>query len=87
VVKREASLHTALRQTDSEEESKSYEVHAAHKYVFVVIRDAFKEARRQLQDYTRRVRGQTKIHMPQASGRQRSEWGIQSSENRRESDV
>jgi cold shock CspA family protein/ribosome-associated translation inhibitor RaiA len=69
VVKREASLHTALRQTDSEEESKSYEVHAAHKDVFVVIRDAFKEARRQLQDYARRVRGQTKIHIPQPSGR------------------
>jgi cold shock CspA family protein/ribosome-associated translation inhibitor RaiA len=69
VVKREASLHAALRQTDSEEESKSYEAHAAHKDVFVVIRDAFKEARRQLQDYARRVRGQTKIHVPQPSGR------------------
>lgn len=69
VVKREASLHTALRQTDSEEESKSYEVDAAHKDVFVVIRDAFKEARRQLQDYARRMRGQTKIHIPQPSGR------------------
>lgn len=69
VVKREPSLHTTLRQSDSEEESKSYEVDAAHKDVFVVIRDAFKEARRQLQDYARRVRGQTKIHVPQPSGR------------------
>jgi len=69
VVKREPSLHAALRQVDSEEESKSYEAHAAHKDVFVVIRDAFKEARRQLQDFARRERGQTKLHLPQASGR------------------
>jgi len=68
VVKREPSLHAALRQVDSEEESKSYEAHAAHKDVFVVIRDAFKEARRQLQDFARRERGQTKLHVPQASG-------------------
>ncbi|HKZ80983.1 MAG TPA: HPF/RaiA family ribosome-associated protein, partial [Pyrinomonadaceae bacterium] len=59
VVKREPSLHAALRQVDSEEESKSYEAHAAHKDVFVVIRDAFKEARRQLQDFARRELGQT----------------------------
>jgi len=69
VVKREPSLHAALRQRDSEEESKSYEAHTAHKDVFVVIRDAFKEARRQLQDYARRMRGQTKAHIPQPSGR------------------
>ena len=69
VVKREPSLHAALRQVDSEEESKSYEAHAAHKDVFVVIRDAFKEARRQLQDFARRERGQTKLHLAQASGR------------------
>ena len=69
VVKREPSLQTGLRQVDTEKQSKSYEVHPAHKDVFVVIRDAFKEARRQLQDYARRVRGQTKAHVPQASGR------------------
>jgi cold shock CspA family protein len=34
-----------------------------------VIRDAFKEARRQLQDYARRVRGQVKIHGEQTTGR------------------
>jgi cold shock CspA family protein/ribosome-associated translation inhibitor RaiA len=69
VVKREPSPHASLRQSDSEKESKSYEAHAAHKDVFVVIRDAFKEARRQLQDYARRTRGQTKAHVPQPSGR------------------
>ena len=69
VVKREPSLQAGLRQIDSEKQSKSYEAHAAHKDVFVVIRDAFKEARRQLQDYARLVRGQTKAHIPQPSGR------------------
>ena len=69
IVKREPSLQTSLRQVDTEKQSKSYEAHAAHKDVFVVIRDAFKEARRQLQDYARRMRGQTKVHVPQPSGR------------------
>jgi len=69
VVKREPSLQTGLRQVDTEKQSKSYEAHPAHKDVFVVIRDAFKEARRQLQDYARRVRGQTKAHVSEPSGR------------------
>lgn len=69
VVKKEPSLHATLRQTDSDKESKSYEAHAAHKDVFVVIRDAFKEARRQLQDYASRTRGQIKTHVPQPAGR------------------
>jgi cold shock CspA family protein/ribosome-associated translation inhibitor RaiA len=69
VVKREPSLQASLRQVDTEKQSKSYEAHAAHKDVFVVIRDAFKEARRQLQDYARRMRGQTKAHVSQPSGR------------------
>lgn len=69
VVKTEASLHASLRKSDAEKQVKSYEAHAAHKDVFVVIRDAFKEARRQLQDYARRMRGQTKVHVEQPSGR------------------
>jgi len=69
VVKREPSLQAHLLQIESEKQLKSYEAHAAHKDVFVVIRDAFKEARRQLQDYAHRVRGQTKTHIPQPTGR------------------
>ena len=69
VVKREPSLHASLRKSDAEKQLKSYEAHAAHTDVFVVIRDVFKEARRQLQDYARRIRGQTKTHLPQPSGR------------------
>ena len=69
VVKKEPSLQASLRQVDHEKQTKSWEAHAAHKDVFVVIRDAFKEARRQLQDYSQRARGQTKAHIPQPSGR------------------
>ncbi len=69
VVKREPSLRTALRQADSEKQSKSYEPRAAHKDIFVVIRDAFKEARRQLQDFARRERGDTKLHAPPPTAR------------------
>lgn len=69
VVKKKPSLHASLRQREAEKQLKSYEVQAEHKDVFVVIGDAFKEARRQLQDYARRTRGQTKTHAPQPSGR------------------
>jgi cold shock CspA family protein/ribosome-associated translation inhibitor RaiA len=69
VIKHEPSLQATLRRVDAEKRSKSSEAHAAHKDVYVVIRDAFKEARRQLQDYARRTRGQTKIHEPMPAGR------------------
>lgn len=36
--------------------------HQAHEELSVAIRDAFKAARRQLQDYTREIRGETKHH-------------------------
>src|SRR5512134_608722 len=58
VIKKAPSLHASLRQSDAEKQAKSHEANVAHKDAFVVIRDAFKEARRQLQDYARRTRGQ-----------------------------
>lgn len=68
VVRHEPSLEASLRRVDAGKRSKSAEAHAAHKDLYVVIRDAFKEARRQLQDYARRARQQTKRHesMPAA---------------------
>ena len=69
VVKHEASLQASLRRAEVEKRSKGSEAHAAHKDVYVVIRDAFKEARRQLQDFARKQHGQTKLHVPQTSGR------------------
>jgi hypothetical protein len=38
------------------------EANPQHKDVDVVIRDAFEAARRRLQDYARRQRGQVKVH-------------------------
>jgi len=43
--------------------------HHAHEDVRVAVRDAFDATRRQLEDYVRRFRGQTKIHEPQDTGR------------------
>jgi cold shock CspA family protein/ribosome-associated translation inhibitor RaiA len=62
VVKHEPSLHASLQQVESERTRKRSEAHAAHKDIYVVIRDAFKEARRRLQDYAQRERRQTKLH-------------------------
>jgi len=45
------------------------ELDHAHEDVYVAIRDAFKAARRQLQDHVRRQRGETKIHEVPAHGR------------------
>lgn len=42
--------------------------HHAHEDVNVAIRDAFKAARRQLEDYVREIRGQTKHHEQPAHG-------------------
>ena len=42
--------------------------HHAHEDLHVAIRDAFDAARRQLQDYTREMRGDTKQHAPPAIG-------------------
>lgn len=69
VVKKKPSLHSTLRHVDTEKRSKRYEAQAAHKDVYVVIRDAFADARRQLQDYVRRVRRQVKAHVPKATAR------------------
>lgn len=40
----------------------------AHEDAYVAIRDAFDAARRQLEDYVRRRRGNTKLHEPPAHG-------------------
>jgi len=38
--------------------------HTAHEDVYVAVRDAFRAARRQLEDYARRRRGDVKAHQP-----------------------
>jgi ribosome-associated translation inhibitor RaiA/cold shock CspA family protein len=51
--------------TESHEPSK----HAAHKDIYVAIRDAFDSARRKLQDYARKRRGEVKVHESAALAR------------------
>jgi cold shock CspA family protein/ribosome-associated translation inhibitor RaiA len=43
--------------------------HHAHEDVLVAVRDAFDAARRQLEDYARRLRADTKTHEPPLHGR------------------
>ena len=62
VVRNEPSLHGAVQRSDELEWAKHLEANPQHKDVYVAIRDAFKAARRQLQDYARRQRGQVKVH-------------------------
>lgn len=46
--------------------------HAAHKDVYVAIRDAFDAARRQLEDFVRERSGNVKFHKPTSAGRVRA---------------
>ncbi len=39
--------------------------HHAHEDIHVAVRDAFDAARRQLEDYARRTRGEVKRHVPE----------------------
>lgn len=64
VVRHEPSLHNAVQRGVAGEWEKHLEAHPQSKDINVVIRDAFKSARRQLQDYARRQRGQVKVHHP-----------------------
>jgi cold shock CspA family protein len=64
VVNHEPSLRGSVRQTETEKRKKEQEVAAPHKDISVVIRDAFKAARRQLQDYARKRSGAVKHHEP-----------------------
>lgn len=62
VVNHEPTLHSSLRRTESEEQAKGQELSAPHKDVYVTIRDAFKVARRKLQEYSHRRNGVVKHH-------------------------
>lgn len=62
VVNHEPSARAALSQEDEAALKKHLEIHPEHKDVYVAIRDAFGGARRQLQDYAKRLRGEVKTH-------------------------
>lgn len=58
VVSHEPSPHAALSHDDKAALKKHVELRPEHKDVYVAIRDAFSSARRQLQDYVKRLRGE-----------------------------
>lgn len=62
VAKHEPSRYAALRDFEIEKHRKDQELTAPHKDVYVAIRDAFKSARRQLQEFVREQRGDVKRH-------------------------
>jgi cold shock CspA family protein/ribosome-associated translation inhibitor RaiA len=62
VVNHEPTLHGTIQKIEEEERTKEREVLAPHKDIFVAIRDAFKAARRRLQDFARKQGGVVKHH-------------------------
>ena len=62
VVRHEPSLHSTVQRRGQQEWKKHLEASPQYKEIGVAIRDAFKAARRRLQDYARRQRGQVKVH-------------------------
>jgi len=66
VVNHEPTLHSSLQRLDGEEHAKGKELSAPHKDVYVAIRDAFKVARRKLQEYSCRQNGAVKHHKTHA---------------------
>lgn len=61
VIKNEPSLH-ALIPEGEQKRAKRQEANAPHKHMELAIRDAFRAACRQLEDYARRQRGDIKAH-------------------------
>jgi ribosome-associated translation inhibitor RaiA len=62
IVSHEPSPHAHLSREEEAAISKHTEVHPEHKDLYVAVRDAFVVARRQLQDYIKRLRGEVKTH-------------------------
>jgi ribosome-associated translation inhibitor RaiA len=62
VVSHEPTAHGVLSHDEPAALWKHIEIHPEHKDVYVAIRDAFMSARRQLQDYASRLRGEVKHH-------------------------
>lgn len=61
VVKSEPALHSSVPE-GTRKTTKQLEVDTPHKWIEVAIRDAFRSARRQLEDYARQQRGDVKSH-------------------------
>jgi ribosome-associated translation inhibitor RaiA len=62
VVSHDPTLHATLKHLRGEATYKAEDIEGAHKDALVAIHDAFDVARRRLEDYARRQRGDVKIH-------------------------
>jgi ribosome-associated translation inhibitor RaiA len=66
VVNHEPTLHSSIQRMGAEALSKVGELSAPHKDVYIAIREAFKTARRKLQEYAQRRHGEVKHHETRA---------------------
>src|SRR5271165_523556 len=62
VVEHNPTLHTDLQELEAMRETKQFEPNRERRDVHRAIHEAFREMRRQLKDYARRMRGETKQH-------------------------
>jgi cold shock CspA family protein len=69
VVRREPTLYEREQGFAGTGSHKRFEIRPERRHLEVAIREAFHAARRQLQDYARRVRMDVKAHEPMAEGR------------------
>jgi len=69
VVTHDASLRASARTANASKVLKADEPDPVRKHARVAIREAFDEARRKLQDYSRRTRGEVKASTRSARGR------------------
>ena len=69
VISHEPDLHATAQDEAVEKSARQMEVAPEHKHLVVTIDDAFETARRQLQDFGARQRGDVKTHEPPLHGR------------------
>ena len=62
VVNHEPALHCPIQSMDGDERTKTQKLSTPQKDAYVAVRDAFKTARRQLQEYAQRQNGAVKRH-------------------------
>ena len=69
VVEHNPTLHSGLQELEATRKTKQSEPHRERRDARLAIHEAFHEMRRRLQDYARRMRGQTKVHGGLALGK------------------
>jgi hypothetical protein len=62
VVRHEPSVHGPLKDASAKKHLKESDLDSVYRYARVAVHDAFKAARRRLQDFARLQRGAVKIH-------------------------